>query len=714
MSENIGMDYNISKDETWSVSLDGRYMTAVQNYLEADGIPAEGVTKIVDNAARTLSYCPDPSKDDVCQKTGIVIGKVQSGKTSNFISITALAFDNGYNVVVVLGGTKKPLVKQNRKRIKEYFAAVKDVIVLDTTDFRDELTSKKILRFIKNGKKVVIVALKSPTQINYISNNVFDDAALTDKPTLIIDDEGDEASLNTLVKKGKKSSTYLAIETLKQKLNRHCFLSITATPQANLLIDTLDVLSPDFGVLVDPGKGYCGLDTYHSDNRYTERISDKETSLLDEGIPYSFIKALSMFFVACAIQKNRDMKPGDKYSMLIHPSQLKADHEIVYKKLEALISEWIEKSDNKKDIAYISLKSILLDAYHEYKKLNVEGLLPFDSLEDDIIQTINCCGIHKMNGDSVQNNADELYDYNIYVGGAMLGRGLTLKGLVITYIIRTAKGVSTVDTVQQRARWFGYKTKYLDLCKIFAVGKIIKEFRDIRDHEEDLWETVRQTNCQGIRFKDMARIFTLSDNLKMTRGNVASTVTYAFKPWNKQRLFQSDANYRRSNYTILDTFKTVHFSTKRTEQIGDGAPYTIIDDVNFNDVKTEILDKFCFVSGEAFNHEVIGKLSVLLERKNLNPAVEVIWMRDKDGEFSNHNIDEFGHIPNYSVGRRPKDPSGKATYEGDDYHFVKDDVMQLQIHNIKDKNTGVSSPTLAFYIPKRVIEQLTNLVIQSN
>lgn len=714
MSENIGMDYNISKDETWSVSLDGRYMTAVQNYLEADGIPAEGVTKIVDNAARTLSYCPDPSKDDVCQKTGIVIGKVQSGKTSNFISITALAFDNGYNVVVVLGGTKKPLVKQNRKRIKEYFAAVKDVIVLDTTDFRDELTSKKILRFIKNGKKVVIVALKSPTQINYISNNVFDDAALTDKPTLIIDDEGDEASLNTLVKKGKKSSTYLAIETLKQKLNRHCFLSITATPQANLLIDTLDVLSPDFGVLVDPGKGYCGLDTYHSDNRYTERISDKETSLLDEGIPYSFIKALSMFFVACAIQKNRCMKPGDKYSMLIHPSQLKADHEIVYKKLEALISEWIEKSDNKNDIAYISLKSILLDAYHEYKKLNVEGLLPFDSLEDDIIQTINCCGIHKMNGDSVQNNADELYDYNIYVGGAMLGRGLTLKGLVITYIIRTAKGVSTVDTVQQRARWFGYKTKYLDLCKIFAVGKIIKEFRDIRDHEEDLWETVRQTNCQGIRFKDMARIFTLSDNLKMTRGNVASTVTYAFKPWNKQRLFQSDANYRRSNYTILDTFKTVHSSTKRTEQIGDGAPYTIIDVVNFNDVKTEILDKFCFVSGEAFNHEVIGKLSVLLERKNLNPAVEVIWMRDKDGEFSNHTIDEFGHIPNYSVGRRPKDPSGKATYEGDDYHFVKDDVMQLQIHNIKDKNTGVSSPTLAFYIPKRVIEQLTNLVIQSN
>ena len=60
---------------------------------------------------------------------------------------------------------------------------------------------------------------------------------------------------------------------------------------------------------------------------------------------------------------------------------------------------------------------------------------------------------------------------------------------------------------------------------------------------------------------------------------------------------------------------------------------------------------------------------------------DVIWMRDKEGEFSNHTIDEFGHIPNYSVGRRPKGLSQDVTYEGDDYHFKKDNVMQLQIHN---------------------------------
>lgn len=710
MNDSIEMNYYTPDTDTWAVSLDGRYISAVQNYLETDGIPTEGVTEIVTNAAKTLSYCPAPEGAGICQKTGLVIGKVQSGKTSNFISITALAFDNNYDIVIVLGGTKKPLVKQNRDRIKEYFATTKDVLVLDTTDFKDQLTAQKMHQFCKMNKKVVIVALKHPSQINYIADSIFCDFVLREKPTLIIDDEGDEASLNTLVKKGKKSPTYEAIENLKDRLERHCFLSITATPQANLLIDTLDVLSPDFGVLVDPGKGYCGLDVYHSDNTYTRRIPDNETSLLDDGIPKSFIDAISMFFVACAIFKNRGMKPGDKLSMLIHPSQLKADHEIVFKKVEALINDWCQKSENKRDIAYAPLKKILLAAYREYERTGVEGLLPFDMLEDDIIQAMMVCGLHKINGDSVPKGADDIYDYNIYVGGTMLGRGLTLKGLAITYIIRTAKGVSTADTVQQRARWFGYKMRYLDLCRIFAVGKIIKEFREIRDHEEDLWETVRQANCQGTHFKDMARIFSLSDSLKMTRSSVAKTVNYTFKFWNKQREFQNIQEYIDSNKAILAKVRSEHAAQISIKQYGEGAPYAILSDIEFEYAKSNIFDKFCFVTGEKFNKSVIDKLAILLKRKSIQPKVDIIWMRD--GRFSEHPID-CGHIPNYSVGRRPQSLSKPAIYLGDDYQFVSEDKMQLQIHNIRDTITGIDSPTLAFYIPKNVIEKLTNLVIRA-
>ena len=132
--------------------------------------------------------------------------------------------------------------------------------------------------------------------------------------------------------------------------------------------------------------------------------------------------------------------------------------------------------------------------------------------------------------------------------------------------------------------------------------------------------------------------------------------------------------------------------------------------MDFDYVKERIFDKFCFAAGEKFNQSVISKLDILLKRKNLQPKVDIIWMRD--GTFSEHSID-CGHIPNYSVGRRPKSLEKPPVYLGDDYQFVSEDTMQLQIHEIRDTITNVDSPTLAFYIPKSVIEKLTNLVIQA-
>ncbi len=709
ITNGFGANYYTNSSYTvWPVTIDGRYSTIISNYLLNEGIPDDGVSKIVENAAKVLGYCPNPLSDETCKKTGIVIGKVQSGKTSNFITLTALAFDNGYNAVIVLGGTKKPLVTQNRDRIKEYFKGTKDVLVLDTVEYRSELTTQKIKQFIKNGKKVIIVALKNSPQINYVKDNVFLNSSLVDKPILIIDDEGDEASLNTLVKKGRKSATYSAIETLKSILNRHCFISVTATPQANLLIDTLDILSPDFGVLVDPGKGYCGLDVFHRDDTYTIPIED--SSLLDDGVPKSFILALSMFFVACGIQRSRGMKPGDKMSMLIHPSQLKADHKAVFKKVSGLIDEWIEQTNDKNDIAYEDVKSVLVEAYNKYASTTVKNIPSFDSLEDYIIQAMNECGRHIINGDSVSTSADEFYDYNIYVGGTMLGRGLTLKGLTITYIIRTAKGVSAADTVQQRARWFGYKTKYLDLCRIFAVKKIINEFKAIRDHEEDLWDTVNESNMQGTAFKNMSRIFVLSDKLKMTRQNVASADRYTFTFWNKQRVFQADPSFIANNQNVINEFRDLHAEHSTIERFGSGAPYYIISS-DFDTVYDSILNRFIFPNESKLNNAVLQKLKVLLVRKQLNPPTDVIWMRDNEGITSKHAISD-GNIPNYSVGRRPDDLSLPAVYLGDDYQFKKIDTIQVQIHIIEDTKTGIISPTIALYLPIKVVESLSDLVIQ--
>ena len=698
-------------DNVWKPTIDGRYISAIRKSMLDDGMPEVAVQQTVDNAAEVLQYCPDPKSNENFQKTGIVIGKVQSGKTSNFIALTALAFDNGYNLITVFGGTKNILVSQNRTRITEFFQSTQDVFVFDTVDYKDQLKAANIKQFVKRGKKVVIVALKTPAKINFLKDAVYSDTELCDWPTLIIDDEGDEASLNGLVKKKKKTATYKAIEGLKSVLNRHCFVSVTATPQANMLIEAIDVLSPEFGVLISPGKGYCGLDVFHSTEQYTVAISEEENGLLDEGVPDSFIRALSMFFVACAINRFRYDDSSGKLSMLVHPSQYKEDHTRVYKKVMSVIEEWRLYVNNREDISYKYLHDLLNKAYQQYKDDGVYPIPSFGDIETYVLNAIDFCGVHIVNGDHVLNDADRFYDYNIYVGGTMLGRGLTLPGLAITYILRTPKGKSKVDTTEQRARWFGYKEKYLDLCRIFAVPKIISDFMDIRDHEEDLWDNVQQAHLQGTRFKDVERIFTLSDSLEMTRSNVAQTSRFTYSFWNKQKRFQAVPEYIDNNTTILSAFKDKRSADIEAMQFGEGAPYTIINE-SFETVKNEVLDRFIFPDASVLNKPMVDRLATLMKAKGLSPYVDVIWMRDDPSKPSRHKVNDDGRIPNYSVGRRPADSSNTVIYAGDDNQFKKYDVMQLQIHMIQDTTTGTISPTLALYVPEMIVEKLTNLVIR--
>ena len=704
------MRYVNKNPNSWNIKLDGFYSEHIKKFLSQSGIPDDGISTIYSNAAKTLSYCPNPKNTSIQQETGIVIGKVQSGKTSNFISLISLAFDNGYDIAIVLGGTKKPLLKQNSDRIKEYFHDVKDnVFVLNSNENADHLNEENIRGFLRREKKVIIVGLKSVKQINTIMQ-IFTNNTLNERPVLIIDDEGDEYSLNTKVKQKKESSTYSAILNFKNTLQRHCYVSVTATPQANLLISKIDELSPDFGVLVPPGNGYCGLDVFHSDDKYTITIPENEEPLIEVGIPASLKNSLAMFFVACAIQSHRTHRK-DKLSMLIHISQFKKDHELEYKKVQELIKEWVLKTSDKKDVSYTSVCEIMKDAHSEYAKGNVRDFPTFEEIEDEIIFAINNSHVHKINGDNTLNGEDDFYEYNIYVGGTMLGRGLTIKGLCVTYITRTAKNASNVDTVQQRARWFGYKTKYLDLCRIFAVSKILNEFMDIRDHEEDLWQTIEMTNSQGIDFKNMPRIFSLSDKLKPTRSSVAEVESYTFYSWNKQRIFQDDEAYATSNINILHDFRENNEDNLEIIKRQVGAPFIILRDASYFSIYKDIIEKFIFPETSKINKGIFAKLYQLLKNKNLNPNIDIIWMRD--GITSKHPVNKDTKIiSNYFVGRNPKDLSKPANYEGDDKEFIRPNTMQLQIHMIENKETGFVSPTLALYLPNEIISKLTGLVVQ--
>lgn len=492
----------------WSIAVDGFFRENVEKQMLADDMSPEAIDSVFSNAVRILSHCPNPNIQEELTETGVVIGKVQSGKTSNFISVLALAFDNGYDIAIVLGGNTLDLLKQNASRVTSAFNVDSEKLtVLKTNDNKSLINPARIKEFLENGRKIIIVGLKHNKHIDQIAD-IFNSTYLSDKSVLIVDDEGDQATLNTKAYRNSISKTYGSVLNLKSKLKSHCFLSVTATPQANILIETFDQLSPDFGELVYPGEGYCGLEAFHGENcdKHIYEIPLSEPNLLDGlGVPQSVYKAMAMFFVGNAIRHSR----GDmgNHAMLIHPSQKKYDHRIVESKIQTILDEWKSKAKTKlagkRDISYSSLRRLLMDAYESFL---ADGVIcvPFENLENTILQRIKACSpVLVCNSDENASENAKLYKTNIFVGGNLVERGITIKGLAVTYITRRAKGKSNVDNTEQRARWFGYKAHYLDVCRVFTTKDIKDDFSSILEHDEDMWASIERAQERGIPFKEM-------------------------------------------------------------------------------------------------------------------------------------------------------------------------------------------------------------------
>ena len=141
--------------QPWSIGVDGFFRKNVEKQMVADDMSAEAIDSVFSNAVRILSHCPNPNVQEELSETGIVIGKVQSGKTSNFISVLALAFDNGYDIAIVLGGNTLDLLKQNASRITSAFNVDSEKLtVLKTNDNKSLINPSRIKEFLENGRKI--------------------------------------------------------------------------------------------------------------------------------------------------------------------------------------------------------------------------------------------------------------------------------------------------------------------------------------------------------------------------------------------------------------------------------------------------------------------------------------------------------------------------------------------------------------------------------
>ena len=679
----------------------------VRNILSKDLMNSE-ISNIFFNAAKILNECGIPEGKNSQSKTGIIIGKVQSGKTSNFLATAALAFDNGYNLVVILGGTKNKLLEQNSERIREYFPEEK-VIVINSYEDQQLLNAENIVNFIKRSIKVILVLLKKPERIKELAVTISTDELLKKEPIIIFDDEGDEASLNNLVSKGKMSKTYESILELKKAIEYHTFLSITATPQANLLITALDELSPDFGFLLEPGIGYSGLESFHGidEKKYCIQIDDDEADVTTLGFTPKLKSSLLHFFVGAAIYKYTFIdKKKIKYSMLIHTSLEKKDHFEIEKIVKEEISNYKKIILDKDDYTYENFKNELINTLNNFS-ITFKGSPKFEDIEELVFEVINFCHINVLNDTTKTRSGHKPFEFNIFIGGNVLGRGLTLPNLGITFIVRTAKGKSNVDTTLQRARWFGYKDYYIGLCRIFATEKILEHFRIIREHEIDLWDTINFVKTQGKDFKKTRKLLTLSSKMNVTRGPVANIERYTFNSWNVERSFLADTEKIKSNLNAIDSFYLKHNSKLEEFLLGKKkqSVFNFLNSISFEEFNEYFLKNFLVSEkSDSFIKEKVQKLIKYIQSRNLDIKVDLLKMRSNT--TSKHEIHN-GRIPEYMVGKNPGD---LGDYKGDRYHFNGENIL-FQIHYIEDLRTGLASPTLAFYIPNSIFTKLTDIII---
>ena len=673
-----------------SAKIDGECKTLLEKHM-LESSPEDDVAHIFSNAYKVLQYLIDPYSNTPKRNKILCLGKVQSGKTAFFISSIALAFDNGYNLAYVIGGTKTKLKDQNYQRLTNEFKNNEKIKVIDITFTEHE----DPLDLIHYGYKVIIVALKNVNSEN-ANLGIIEKYSqrLKDIPSIIIDDEGDECSPGAPKLKARNSRagrTHDVLSEIIENINICTFLSVTATPQANLLLSTIDELSPDFALLVEPGNGYIGGNAFHDiyDNPHVIAIKDSDT--FNSSVPESFLHALH-FFIFSALYKNYQ---NDKrnFSMLVHPSSLTKVQSMVAEKIRDALN-YIQCTLN--DIANVAFDSL----YENIFKSGNELCLMFDNYIDFKNKTIdylnlvlNSMSVFEFNvsstgRQSISEEKDDQSKYKIYVGGNMLGRGLTIKNLNVTYMYRDSK-IAQVDTLYQRARWFGYKSSYFDVCRVYMTKTLKEKFIDIVENENDLWNSINAFLLTKVDIKKIPRIFTLNnDKLRLTRTSVSKTITIErVNPgyvYDKSIDFKHDEiEYNRELYkklfeSSINSGEDVLFGTSEIQ-------HHLIIQYKFTELYNIFLKKYKFPRGSKIGPRTFEKILEFINKGESEDLITVIFMRYKTGEYRS------AIAGGKAIKELPQSYNNGTEYPGDKSLTGYNNLLHIQLHavytneNEKDK-----------------------------
>ncbi len=505
---------------------DDRNWTAFARYLSEDlHWKPEPVEQVNQSSTKAIAYTPEPHLQNWTSK-GLVVGYVQSGKTTNFTAVISKAADVRYRLVIVLSGIHNGLRRQTQERLVTQLQAHNPKAWIELTslddDFRKPTMSLASLLHRSGEGTALAVVKKNRWPLTRLSNwiqQAADQNALQDLRVLIIDDEADQATVAT------KKINPLIIAII-QKLPRCTYIGYTATPFANVLIDPAagNLYPSDFILNLPPPKpdsGYFGAEQVFGrdavegdeasgadlDGYDMVRIIDdtelpslrplkrKDIPDFQPAVTASLKNAIRWFWLSTAARRARS--DFGHSSMLVHTHQ----NTVVHDRFKGPLVDF-------RDMALDHIRRRNPDAIDQFRQLWISesakvpaslfpGLqaLTFDELVEHLEGVLAATKIVVDNS----NSADRL-DYSgdpqvaIAVGGNTLSRGLTLEGLVVSFFVRSS---TAYDTLLQMARWFGYRKNYQDLPRVWMTDTLKKWFRHLATVEREIRLDIDRYEQQG-------------------------------------------------------------------------------------------------------------------------------------------------------------------------------------------------------------------------
>lgn len=516
-------------------SEDDRFWPALKKYLlEMKKWPPATVESLDRESTNVMRLLPHVGgKVDT---KGLVIGYVQSGKTANYSALIAKAADVGYRLIIVLAGIHNSLRRQTQTRLQaelidgdERVKTLWHTLTLPHEDFRAGGTNTDAFLSSDSHQRILLVVKKNAHVLKRLVKwlSAAQPRLLEMCPALLIDDEADQAGLNTgkLGQEDDRTAINRLILALKKALPKSAYVGYTATPFANVLTDPsgADLYPSDFIIALTKPPNYFGAELFFGreplenedvepaapPDMFREVEEDEVPNLRPskpadaEGfaaqVPASLRTAVEYFILATAARWARGHRMKHS-SMLVHTSM----NLPVHRSLAACIAgEVLRIRKALPDRAMNAHFEQLWTTEHARVTRAELRPVPFSEVQPRIGEVLARLRVVVDNSKSESrliykeeetlDEADEVV--HIAVGGNTLSRGLTLEGLLVSYFVRSA---SAYDTLLQMGRWFGYRFGYEDLPRIWMTEDLRQAFRDLATVEEEIRADVARYEDEGL------------------------------------------------------------------------------------------------------------------------------------------------------------------------------------------------------------------------